>query len=98
MNTISTFYDEDWIEVEMDFTEEQRVMVTERKSKYKHKVTVPTDFTGDLEATMRAWCKDTFGEGGRNKNLRWRSGWTDKHTTFYFKHDGDVSLFLLRWA
>jgi hypothetical protein len=98
MNITAPFYVEDWIEVEMDLPKEKIVMVTERKSKYKHKVTVPTDMNGDLEATMRTWCKDTFGEGGRNKHLRWRYGWTNKHSTFYFKNDGDVSLFLLRWA
>jgi hypothetical protein len=89
------FDDEDWIEV-TDM--EESIMLTERKSKYKHKVTVPSDFTGDLERSIRDWCTEQFGAGGRNRHLRWRFGWVQNKSTFYFKNDCDVSLFLLRWA
>ena len=77
------------------------MLVAQRKSKYKHKVTVPLSTTGfddHKEVEMRKWCTQLFGEGGRNKNLRWRYGWTQKDITFYFRQGKDASMFLLRWT
>jgi hypothetical protein len=68
-----------------------------RKSKYKHKITVPVN--RDTKHTdMVSWCTQTFGPGGRHKTLRWRFGWTGSDDTFYFKNGKDASMFLLRWS
>jgi hypothetical protein len=76
---------------------ERKIMVSERKSKYKYKITVPASRdTNNRE--MRDWCTQTFGPGGRHKALRWRFGWTGVDDTFYFKNGKDVSMFLLRWS
>ena len=71
-------------------------MITqERKSKYKHKITVPTN-TSNLLWEMREWCESSYGPGGRK--MRWRFGWIDKHSTFYFKSGKDAMMFTLRWS
>ena len=44
------------------------------------------------------WCTEQFGEGGRNQRCRWRYGWVHSADTFHFKHEADVTLFMLRWA
>jgi hypothetical protein len=70
-------------------------MITqERKSKYKHKITVPR--TNQHEHDMRTWCEHSYGPGGR-KN-RWRFGWIDKDSTFYFRSGKDAMMFVLRWS
>ena len=85
-----------WINT--DLAVESKTMITqERKSKYKHKVM----FSGQLVAKhdeIQDWCKQSFGEGGRSKKLRWRFGWTDKNDTYYFKSSKDAMLFTLRWS
>lgn len=76
-------------------------MITqERKSKYKHKVTVPhPPVWGErTDNDMRDWCSKNFGPGGRSKKYRWRYGWTTKETTFYFKSSKDSMMFVLRWS
>jgi len=88
-----------WINTDFENMEEERFgMITqERKSKYKHKVM----FEGQLVARhdeIQGWCRQSFGEGGRSKKLRWRFGWTEKHDTYYFKNSKDAMLFTLRWA
>ena len=76
-------------------------MITqERKSKYKHKITMPRGKDSwnkpKVEPDMISWCEQSFGPGGR-KN-RWRFGWTDKDSTFYFKSGKDAMMFTLRWS
>jgi hypothetical protein len=71
------------------------MITTERKSRYKHKITVPTT-DSHLLWEMREWCEDTYGPGGRKQ--RWRFGWIDKASTFYFKSSKDSMMFVLRWS
>ncbi len=95
MNIVKPYFDdEDWIEINDDY--EDRIVITERKSKYKHKITVPFDMNGPEQSEIITWCTENFGRGGRKE--RWRFGWLDKNYTFYFKQEGDVTLFLLRWV
>lgn len=71
-------------------------MITqERKSKYKHKITFPGN-TNVHHSEIREWCEHMFGPGGRK--YRWRSGWTDKVDTYYFKSSKDAMMFTLRWS
>lgn len=49
--------------------------------------------------TMRDWCRETFGEGGRNPKCQWRYGWTQHdNDIFYFRTEKDALYFDLRWA
>jgi hypothetical protein len=71
------------------------MIVAKRKSKYKHKITVPkAAFTKEDE--MRQWCEQLYGPGGRKQ--RWRFGWIQEDSTFYFKNPKDASMFVLRWT
>lgn len=72
-------------------------MIAERKSKYKLKVTIPSNWDKGHEE-MVDWCTQSFGPGGRHKKLRWRFGWTGSDNTFYFKRPSDATMFLLRWG
>ena len=77
-------------------------MITqERKSKYKHKITMPRTYhwvprEDEHTAEIRQWCEQSYGPGGR-KN-RWRFGWTQKDATFYFRSGKDAMMFALRWS
>lgn len=71
------------------------MMVAKRKSKYKHKITVPKASI-NREEEMRSWCEQIYGPGGRKES--WRFGWIENDSTFYFKHGKDASMFLLRWT
>jgi len=79
-------------------------MITqERKSKYKHKITMsrPADSNFQwanpkVNAEMLEWCEQRYGPGGRKS--RWRFGWTDKNSTFYFRSSKDAMMFTLRWS
>ena len=74
-------------------------MITqERRSKYKHKITITPSLAGSEHHEMKEWCEQTFGPGGRSKKLRWRFGWTDKTDTYYFKSSKDAMMFTLRWS
>jgi hypothetical protein len=73
------------------------MLVQERESKYKHKVTF-TGNTGLSHHEIKEWCEKTYGPGGRSKYLRWRFGWTDEKDTYYFKSGKDAMLFTLRWS
>ena len=85
-----------WINVDMSV--ESRTMITqERKSKYKHKITMPANWDNGHDE-MRDWCEQSFGPGGRSRHLRWRYGWLDNDVTFYFKSGKDAMLFTLRWS
>jgi hypothetical protein len=76
------------------------MIVQERKSKYKHKITLTRPdnkwSTPKVEPEMQEWCEKTFGPGGRKE--RWRFGWTDTDATFYFRQPKDAMLFSLRWS
>lgn len=78
------------------------MITTERKSKYKHKITMtrPTDDgiwdTPKVNEEIRQWCEQSYGPGGRKH--RWRFGWTNKASTFYFRNAKDAMLFTLRWS
>jgi len=71
------------------------MITTERKSKYKHKITIP-DLKISQEEEMINWCEQTFGPGGRK--WRWRFGWIKQDSTFYFKNPKDAMMFVLRWS
>jgi len=70
------------------------MITTERKSKYKHKITVPSGSKNEHD--MRKWCENSYGPSGRRN--RWRFGWTDKDSTFYFRNGKDAMMFVLRWS
>ena len=70
------------------------MITTERKSKYKHKITIPRP--SEHEYDMRSWCEQTYGTSGRK--YRWRFGWVDAVSTFYFKSGKDAMMFVLRWS
>ena len=72
------------------------IILAERKSKYKHKVVLSSEWGGPDHREIQAWCEQTFGPGGRRE--RWRFGWTDKNDTYYFKSGEDASMFVLRWS
>jgi hypothetical protein len=71
------------------------MIVTERRSKYKHKITVPKS-TIRQEDEMREWCEQAYGPGGRKE--RWRFGWIQEDSTFYFRNSKDAMMFTLRWS
>jgi hypothetical protein len=72
------------------------MLVQERKSKYKHKITMTPSTAGSEHRNIKEWCEKTYGPGGRRN--RWRFGWTDKSDTYYFKSGKDAMLFSLRWS
>lgn len=69
------------------------MIVTERKSKYKTKITL--DAKRDTSVIID-WCNEQFGPSGR-KN-RWRFGWIEDKDTFYFRSPADALLFTIKWA
>jgi hypothetical protein len=73
------------------------MIVTERKSKYKHKVIVPRGWVYQSDQ-IENWCTVNFGFGGRSKHLRWRRGWFNDNDVYYFRHGADATLFTLKWA
>lgn len=91
-----------WVNTDFNTTQTRFNMITqERKSKYKHKITMtrqtPNDWSAPkVNAEIIAWCEQSYGPGGRKH--RWRFGWTDKHSTFYFRSPKDAMMFTLRWA
>jgi hypothetical protein len=84
-----------WINVDMiEKTSDKPLLLTERRSKYKHKVSYNSEHR--MESEMTRWCEQMFGPGGRRHS--WRFGWINKTTTFYFKNSEDCTLFVLRWS
>jgi hypothetical protein len=74
------------------------MILQERKSKYKTKITIPLSTHGisdHKEVEMRKWCENLYGPGGRRE--RWRYGWTQKDITFYFRQPRDAMMFSLKW-
>ena len=74
------------------------MIVHTRKGKNKHKVSFYPAEADQEHEPIRAWCAEHFGPGGRNKQYRWRYGWTDHTNVYYFKHEQDLTMFMLRWA
>jgi hypothetical protein len=72
------------------------MITTERKSKYKIKVTFTEERPNRTD--VHNWLYDTFGEGGRSKKLSWRYGWTSTGENYYFKNEADAAFFVLRWS
>lgn len=70
-----------------------------RKSKHEFRVQLEIKpYTHDDLQEVLQWCKDNFGEGGRNKRCIWRYGWVHRYAdTFYFKFEKDALLFCMRW-
>ena len=81
-------------EYEATFHTDRTMITQERKSKYKHKITVSR--SNQNEHDMRMWCEQSYGPGGRKQ--RWRFGWVDVNSTFYFKSGKDAMMFVLRWS
>lgn len=74
-------------------------MITyEKKGTAKHIVIISPRWASDELSKVRDWCAEMFGPGGRNKKYRWRYGWTDTKSTFYFKDEKDATLFTIRWS
>ena len=86
-----------WINTDFEHKERPRMIVQERKSKYKHKVTMPANWDNGHDE-MVDWCTQSFGQGGRHNKYRWRFGWTGNDNTFYFKSGRDAMMFTLRWS
>ena len=88
-----------WIntDFEKEYPMETHMITQQRKSKYKHKVMFNSQMVAKHNE-IQDWCKQSFGEGGRSKKLRWRFGWTEKHDTYYFKSSKDAMMFTLRWS
>ena len=72
------------------------MIITERKSKYKHKVIFEPRWADQEHRPIQQWCEKTFGPGGRK--MRWRFGWTNVNSTYYFRNPKDLSMFILRWS
>lgn len=72
------------------------MITTTRKSKFKTKVEFEPRWADVEHEEIRKWCTDRLGEGGR-KN-RWRFGWTQTKSTYYFKSASDATMFVLRWS
>ena len=72
------------------------MITTTRKSKFKTKVTFSPRWADQEHKEIREWCEQRFGPGGRK--MRWRFGWTDNQSTYYFKNGSDASMFVLKWA
>ena len=48
-----------------------------------------------------AWCEQTFGEPGRNRQYRWRRSYneiTAHNNRIFLRHEGDVMMFRLKWS
>ena len=88
-----------WINTSMSFdtASKSRMITQERKSKYKHKITMPANWDSGHDE-MVEWCTPRFGPGGRHKKYRWRFGWTGNDNTFYFKSSKDAMLFTVKWS
>jgi hypothetical protein len=68
---------------EEDILKKQRYIVKFRGSLY------------DYRDAMRTWCSENFGPNNSSyKNPRWSEDWAG----FYFKNEGDMMLFMLRWS
>lgn len=74
------------------------MIIHKRKGKNKHIVLFTPAQDDQEHEPVRAWCTEHFGPGGRNKQYRWRYGWTDITNVYYFKHEKDLTMFMLRWA
>jgi hypothetical protein len=72
------------------------MITTTRKSKFKTKVEFEPRWADVEHEEIRNWCTDRLGEGGRKH--RWRFGWTQTKSTYYFKSVSDATMFLLRWS
>ena len=72
------------------------MITTTRKSKFKTKVEFAPRWADQEHHDIRKWCEDRFGPGGRK--MRWRFGWTNTQSTYYFKNGSDATMFILRWA
>lgn len=86
-------------------------MKVERKNKQEFRVEVPkyVGQTIDLPG-MANWCKQMFGDDGRNRRYHWRYGWIHPRTYqrsnmdvellyyFYFRREQDAAYFVLNWA
>jgi len=74
------------------------MITTTRKSKYKIKVTFNERHSPSHRHDIHNWLVTQFGEGGRNKHLRWRYGWMRDDECYYFKDEKAASMFLLKWS
>lgn len=82
-----------WINTDFEMP---KMITQERKSKYKHKITISPSWNSSEHQEMKDWCEQMFGPSGRRN--RWRFGWTDKNDTYYFKSGKDAMMFTLRWS
>lgn len=80
-------------------------MITTRKSKYKYKVTMPSNWDNGHDE-MIDWCTQSFGTGGRHKKFRWRFGLPGEkfeahanvnYMDFLFDSKLDAMIMCLKW-
>lgn len=71
-----------------------------RKSKHEYRIDLNPKYTHDELHEMLAWCKENFGEGGRNNKCLWRYGWITKNVKYvlYFRHEKHALFFCMRWT
>jgi hypothetical protein len=66
---------------------------------YEYGATVRGDFNQSPTKRindMRDWCNETFGP--RPYGEYYGDRWTVSNSTFWFKHERDRTMFLLRWS
>ncbi len=74
-----------------------------RKSKNQYSIelgkVLSKPYTTEDKDEVMQWCKEHFGIGGRHTNCKWRYGWVDRTSDFfYFKSEQDALYFVLRWS
>jgi len=74
-----------------------------RKNKNEYRVelgkVLSYPYTLDDINSIMEWCKDNFGFSGTGKNNKWRYGWVQGASDyFYFKSEKDALYFVLRWS
>jgi hypothetical protein len=74
-----------------------------RKSKNQYRIelgkVLSKPYGPEDKHEVMEWCKEHFGTGGRNRHCKWRYGWVEKTSDyFYFKNEQDAMYFVLRWS
>ncbi len=74
-----------------------------RKSKNQYRIelgkVLSKPYDNQDKNEVMEWCKEHFGPGGRNSHCKWRYGWVDRTSDFfYFKSEQDALYFVLRWS
>jgi hypothetical protein len=74
-------------------------MITQhRKGRDKYVVSFSPAWAEQEQVEIRDWCQELFGPSGRTHKYRWRYGWSQTTNNYYFKHEQDLMLFIMKWA